>query len=406
MAWGSFAGGLAEGLEGGVGMADKLRQLNDAARVRAARKALGTAYGSDMPMSDGSAPPMPGATPVPITGTPPLPGVASQPKYQGSTSPDPMMGGPDPLAAIGANAGAPAPPQAVQALPPPVAAPAAPAAMPATVAAPATGAGGDPMSGVAAPVDAGAGQEQQLTSTITDANNTIKAIAAQVRKANPNIDPETLFEATRQHIENMKGVRNEVKDYMTTQVEYAKIQQRMQGVIERVAGQQGVADTRAGVQRDVANTNAASRETVGAGHDDARVEAARLTAAAHAEGAVTAASASITRAQIMAAASNANARTRLEGTLESAATRAGALADSARVAAKARVEAMIAGAGGEPDRSVAPMPAKKSYIGADGQTVAPKPAAAPAMPAGAKKAPDGHWYTPDPARPGKYLMVG
>lgn len=25
--------------------------------------------------------------------------------------------------------------------------------------------------------------------------------------------------------------------------------------------------------------------------------------------------------------------------------------------------------------------------------------------AGVKKAPDGHWYMPDPARPGKYLRV-
>jgi len=26
-------------------------------------------------------------------------------------------------------------------------------------------------------------------------------------------------------------------------------------------------------------------------------------------------------------------------------------------------------------------------------------------PAGAKQAQDGHWYVPDPARPGKYLQV-
>jgi len=42
----------------------------------------------------------------------------------------------------------------------------------------------------------------------------------------------------------------------------------------------------------------------------------------------------------------------------------------------------------------------------DGTPIKDTPAAAAAPPVqGARQAPDGNWYVPDPARPGKYLMV-
>lgn len=294
--YGSFAGGLAQGAESGIGMADKLRQLNDAARVRAARSALGRSYASDIPMSDGSPTP-----PV----TPPMPGVASVPAMPppmsdggGFTAGQDNMAMPLPPGNVGGMGGAPLPPAP---LPPPVAPPMPAPNMQPTPDAPATGTGGAPLSGTAAsvaPPGADADPAAQLTSTITDANNTIKAIAHAIKQANPNIDPETLFEATNQHIQQMKGVRNEIKDYMQTQVEYAKVQQRMNGVIARVAGQKGVAETRAQAQLGVADRNADSRVQVGQGHDQARVKASENQAGARVTAAQIQAQGGVTRAQI------------------------------------------------------------------------------------------------------------
>lgn len=297
---GSFAGGLANGAEAGIGMADKLRQLNDAARVRAARSALGRSYASDIPMSDGSptppvTPPMPGVASVPAT--PPPTGIISDTfgpgAAQGSSFRGAISAPANDVSAL--QSGAPAP------LPPPVAPPMPVPNMQPTPDAPATGTGGAPLSGTAAsvaPPGADADPAAQLTSTITDANNTIKAIAHAIKQANPNIDPETLFEATNQHIQQMKGVRNEVKDYMTTQVEYAKIQQRMNGVIARVAGQKDVADTRAAAQQDVATTNAGARVKASENAAGARVKASENQAGARVTAAQIAAQGGVTRAQI------------------------------------------------------------------------------------------------------------
>lgn len=49
--------------------------------------------------------------------------------------------------------------------------------------------------------------------------------------------------------------------------------------------------------------------------------------------------------------------------------------------------------------------ANANNIDIDGETPAQGGPAAPVMPKGAKKAPDGHHYMPDPQRPGKYLRV-
>ena len=351
---GSLASGLTQGFENGIGMADKLRMLHDAARVRAAKAALGNVYGSDAPLPDGSTPPV----------TPPSPGQASTPANAT-------------LAAVGASSGAPPPPDAMPPTPapmPPAAptpAPAPPPNMPATAAAPATGSDGTPLSGVAASTAAPGGQPDQavVTSSIQDANNTIKAIAAAVKQSNPNIDPETLFEAVSQHISTMKGVRDEVKDYMEAQVRLAAQQNKVLTTGMNIAGRQGVADTRAQAQ-----------VTTGAGHDTARVTAAGLSADAREAAAQIAAQGGITRAQIAADTgryvADANNKTRVYDTQLQQFVKIA----SGNSADEAKVDAATANAGGTPPArkrlNPLPMPA------APGGVAAPAPAPAPAAAAG------------------------
>lgn len=299
---GSLAGGLASGIDNGVGVADKLRQLNDAARVRAARSALGRSYASDLPMTDGSAPlpppvtpPSPGVASVPAT--PPPPPDAAPPPDAGPPPIDSSMGG-APSNDVSGMGGAPAPPSP---LPPPMPQVQQPPNVPATGAGPATGADGTALSGTAASTAQPGGDAQaQLTSTVTDANNTIKAIAAAVKQANPNIDPETLFEAVNQHIGQMKGVRNEVKDYMQTQVAYAKIQQQMQDNIARIAGRSDVQGQKNVGNAAVANIKGNTAVEVGQGHDTARETAADTAAKGKVTAAQIAAQGGITKAQLMA----------------------------------------------------------------------------------------------------------
>lgn len=232
-----FGGGLNQGLD----IAARIQAMHDAQRMGQARAAVGASYG--MPQQ-----PMP---------QPPMPGQSSAPAPQGPMGPDPMMGpgpmpGPGPMGLP--SGGAPPPPGPPQ--PMPMAAPAGPA----------MGAGGAPLSGTAAPGG----------DAIKDAQSTITAIAQQIKAANPNISPEQLFDATGLQIEQMKGVRNDVKDYMTQQIELAKLQTRIQTTEERVRGQVDVAGIQADARVGAANIGADSRRDVAGTQAGARVKAAEI----------------------------------------------------------------------------------------------------------------------------------
>ena len=297
-------------------------------------------------MTDGSAPtppvtpPMPGVASVPATPPP-----AGPPPDAGPTSFDPSMAGP-PANDVSGMGGAPMPPSP---LPLPLPQVQQPPNVPPTGAGPATGTDGTALSGMAASTaQPGGDQHAQITSSITDANNTIKAIASAIKQANPNIDPETLFEATSQHINQMKGVRNEVKDYMDAQVKLAAQQNAVLRAGMNIQGRQGVADTRAGSVVDKANIDAQSRETTGAGHDAARVTASQNQAGARVTAAQIAAQGGVTRAQIASDTQrfvqDAHDKTRVYDTQLQAWTKVA----NANTGADARVDAETARAGGTP----------------------------------------------------------
>jgi len=255
---GSFTTGMNEGLS----MQAKIAALRQAQNQRRASSAVGQMLlagavpsgampggmddgmgGGDMPQ-----PPMPGVASLPRDGAPPLPGAAPQmmPGQLPESSMD-LAAGMDPTE-MGSFDSAPMLP--------------APASTPQMPPQP-TGAGGDPLSGAAA----GTGNVQH------DAESTILNIARQLKAANPDITAEQMFDAVNLHIEQMKGVRNDVKDYMTAQVEVLKAQTRLQQTQMRVEGQENVAGINAGgrvdaatirgdAARDVANITGNSRENV------------------------------------------------------------------------------------------------------------------------------------------------
>lgn len=104
------------------------------------------------------------------------------------------------------------------------------------------------MSGMAAPSGG-----SDLQSQILDYHNTIKAIAQTVKINNPGISPRDLFKATELVIGQMKGVKDEAKDYMRAQIDYARLQAKQQDDMARL--QARMEETLAKIQgaKDVAN---------------------------------------------------------------------------------------------------------------------------------------------------------
>ena len=279
--YGSAVGGFAEGIGGGVDIASKLAALRQQQHEIMARQAMGRTLAAGPPQVS------------------PMPGAPSMPSHS-AQSPDPMMGNGPPATSGMVPDGAPPLPQAAS----PMAT--APAAAPAPGP---TGAGGDALSGAAA----------SSGDPVKDAQATIMNIAQQIKAANPQISPEELFNATNLHIEQMKGVRNDVKDYMVQQIELAKVQARIQTSENRLRGVEDTAQLnyqgrteaasiRGEAQRDVAGTQAGARVKaagIGAG---ARVEAAGIGAGARTTAAQTAADAQRDVAGTRAGATVAAAR--------------------------------------------------------------------------------------------------
>ena len=381
--WGSFADGAADGISNGVGIAAKLQMMNEAARKRkedsATRAALGRTYASDVPMgsigADAPAPvaPMPGQASVPS-----MPGQASTPNddYAAMAAPPPPNDDYAAMAAAPPSNGLSGMPSGGAPLPPPTGAPLPPPNMAPSPDGPATGTGGVPLSSTAAPIQPQGPQDPAaaVTNTIQDANNTIKSIAHAIKQANPGIDPEALFAATAQHIETMKGVRNEVKDYMTAQAHNADLQfkqqklaQHMEELIARMAGAGDVQDKKNEGALAVAGVRGETARDVGAGHDNARRDSAQIGADARVTASGNAAMATISAATIRKAGSDQTARSHVYSTVYAAMLKAGVNEDTARIAANARVDAAIAQAGGTPpERGLRP---------GGSAPAAPKPAA-------------------------------
>ena len=272
---GSLLGGFSQGLGGGVDIASKLALLRQQQHDIMARQAMGQALAGGGMGGPGGAPAMPPGMPSPA---PQAPGGAG-PAMDGPTAMPPAPSGmvPDgapplpnapPPSSIGANS------------PPPQTGPAPPAA--------ATGAGGAPLSGAAA----GFGYP------VKDAQTTIQNIATQIKAANPNIRPEELFNATNLHIEQMKGVRNDVRDYMQQQVALAGLQYKLQASENRLRGVEYTADQNYRGRTDAADIRGDAQRDVATTQAGARTDAARITGGSREAAAKTAAGARVDAATI------------------------------------------------------------------------------------------------------------
>lgn len=303
-----FAGmeSFGQGLDQGTQIMARMQQMRmlqeQRQREQAARRAAGNAY-----MSPGAAPqpPMPGVAspPAPPARMMDMSDLMTQqdPTEMGMAPPPPMA---PPAGAMIPSGGAPPLPPPPQPMPIPMNADGAPmaGAEPAAAAAPPpVGAGGDPMP-------------TQGDNAVQGAQETIRSIAQQIKDANPGIAPEALFDATGLQIEQMKGVRNEVKDYMQLQVELAKLQTKLGIAEKQIEGRQGVAETAADARVEAAQIGGDSRERVAGTQAGARVEAASIAANSRQTVAQLAAQARVTVGQLGAnsreavAATNADAR--------------------------------------------------------------------------------------------------
>jgi hypothetical protein len=361
-----FAGyeGFGQGLDQGTQIMQRIMAMRQAQdqqqQMLAARRAAGNALMQ------------PGAPPPP---TSPMPGQASVPTRMmdegdlpSQLDPTEMAGWappPPPQQAMIPSGGAPPLPQPAAPMPIPMNADGASmaGAPPAAPAAPPTGAGGDPLP-------------SQANDAVQGAQETIRAIAQQIKEANPDITPEALFDATGLHIEQMKGVRNDVKDYMQQQVELAKLQVRLQTTEMRIAGNQRVAETNADAHVEAATIGGDSRVKVSENQAAARVTAADIAARSRQTVAQMATEARVTVAQLGADSREAVAATG---------------ADVQRYKADQHYRAAV---NAEAVRAGVTLPAgpatrqPKVYLGQDGKPVGPvaAPKAAPGGSYGSLKA--------------------
>lgn len=368
-----FAGmeGFGQGLDQGTQIMARLqamRQQQEQQRQQmAARQAVGNAYMA----------PQQGAP------QPPMPGVASQPTEMGVApqlpSPDPTEMGaapqlPPPAAAMIPNGGAPPLPPPMEPMPLPMGAGAAPVAEAQPAAQPPPmGAGGDPLP-------------TQGNDAVRGAQETIRSIAQQIKGANPGITPEALFDATGLQIEQMKGVRNDVKDYMQQQVELAKLQTRMQVTEAQIAGRKDVADINADARVGAAQVGADSRIKVSENQAGARVESARIAALSRMSVGEMAATARVTTAQLGADSREAVAATNADVDRYASDQRYRAAVNAAAVE---QAGASILGKGLVAPTSRQP----KTYLGRDGKPVPQPKAATRLTPEQAFKLPPGTKYT-------------
>ena len=184
----------------------------------------GSQGGPQMPMT--GAPPPPGMPPGGAPGGAPAmpPGAPSQPPPQQGVMP-PVVNG--------AAGGAPPMPRPPMGAPPPGAIPPPQAPSPG---------GGTPM-GMQSP---GMDEKQQGPGGgpgAFDPQQTIMKIAAGIKKANPNIAPEVLLDATNQFIDMMKGVNPDIRN-------------QLQMYLGQLRAQTSTANTAARDQTAITDTNA------------------------------------------------------------------------------------------------------------------------------------------------------
>lgn len=357
----------------------------------------------DMPSAQ---PPMPGEAstpggvrPMPQTEPPPLPPINMQaqqlPHMPPGGAPIPHMppGGAPPMPQMGAppmpGGGPPQqmPMPGAMPIPQPPAPP--PMAMPPSQPqGPPAGPGGP---GGAAPPD-----------PFTDALHTLRSIAQAIKAKNPGITPDELMDATSQTLDTLKGLAPET-----------------------------VAYSKALLAANTASDRNASNERIQSGHDDTRISTAQIRADAMRDVETGRVDASKYNADqryrqfVDAAEVNASSRRDVAGiTADSrrdvATTGAGARVDAANIGADSRRD--VAGTNadasdyranmgyaGQNDRArgqagVAVKAPTKPFAGRRPTTRSSLAPAGPPVP-GARKAPDGKWYVPDPARQGKYLLV-
>ncbi len=451
---GAFAGGAASGLDNGANLAEKYRAKIDKQRVDQANRiasqvlsgdvkpiagvggapnggapppgggmggpppppAMGAPSGAGSgpapamggpPPSPQGQPPMGGAPqgvprPVPMPGAQPMPGAGGPTmSTNGMPTPPPPPGGP-PMAGAPPQARPPMPGGATPGGPPPGA---GPGVQPGG--APPGGGQGDPSSDPNSPfygidIQKAGQQYQQLTQIATSHyKDVLQQVTAQIKQSGQKVDPLVAMQAADDII-SKQDLDPTLKALISANAGLTKAQMQF------VLGQE-----RLGQGQEKADQGAEKIAETKRWHDmEAQGKADALA----------------NRLQVVAAQqSGANRRAQLNATTKTFNTQLQQAGDDERAGMVDRYkrDALAAGldqkevedslklyaidsstdsrnyasnpAGAPPAKPARPV-LKRPLGGGGGQGAPPAP--------GAKKAPDGNWYVPDPKRPGKYLKVG
>lgn len=269
MNFGVMAGGLADGIDAGLDDASKIRAQREAALARAVQGRVGAYWGGGAQPPPPGQPSMPGVPPmgVPPMGAPPPGG--------------PAPGGP-PAGGLGALPGASTPGVGVPpGAPPPRMGPVGVDGGIQQTPQRLGPVGPQPDAGMSVPrpqsppqqVPPNAAQAgmagNDLQTEVMGYNNAIKSIAADIKKANPNIAPRELFLATEQVIDSMKGVKDEARTYMAGQIELARTQEKLQALqthleetIKRLADKDRNTDATNATKEDIESQRSENRLAV------------------------------------------------------------------------------------------------------------------------------------------------
>lgn len=180
------------------------------------------------------------------------------------------------------------------------------------------------------------GVAQPTGNMVKDARTTIKSIAADILRRNPQLknDPATLMAAVNQTITSMKGLEPEMRDYMGLEAKLAQVQAAGEAAVLKAKTSEEATAAKLDIatkQMAILQAKVESYERVQKGHDQARTAVAGTAASARVQSAGIAAKGGTDRANIAAGASRDVAGTRADAARDVAGTRADASTSGARI---------------------------------------------------------------------------
>lgn len=181
-----------------------------------------------------------------------------------------------------------------------------------------------------------------------DSQKTLRAMFANIQKSNPELDPDTAFQAVATQIELMKGVDESAKVYMQASVAQARVDAQMEMAAVKATSAAEVAQIRAEAMQYKADIAAAAAKDVAGIKGETARDVADTNAGARVGAASIGADSRRDVAETQAGASRYRDDKKYQGLVYDSVLNAYVEADKARVGADARVDAAGAMSGQKP----------------------------------------------------------